>query len=249
MGDWMKVDWLNCARAVATALSVAVAPTLSLAQEAAEKVEATPEQIEAARAHPPRFADAWVAYQEGDETYFDCVEEKKRTALDEMWRRGAPLEAAIYEVSVAYRQCPGFDAMWARIYFSGFDAPEHWIALEIQAAKAAILAKDEVEARALDSAARLFGQAAHAAGRVGKAKRSARIAARDALLRYRYVVAALRPDQALPPDIEEIVQEYGKYVRSILPESAGEDLTKALELAEKRDTAESLADYVVRSKR
>ena len=225
----------------------AAAAALLAATPVIGQTEQTPADIAAARAATPDFVSVWVSYLSDNDAYYTCVEEQKTAALSEMWRRRAPLESALIEISVAYRGCPGFDAFWNTVYFSGYDSPEAWILDEIQAAKAAVLAQAEIDAERVAHARDRLARAAKATRRLEGVARRARIAGRNQLSAHVYALTVLAPDTTPSVELTELIAENGELLAAILPEEASESASTAVELSESRDSVLDLAEIAALS--
>lgn len=206
-------------------------------------------QTEAALERPetPDVVGAHVALHEEFDAYAACVHPKKIEAIALMWERRAPIDAALHDISHAYRQCEGFQEFWAALYFLGYDSPEQWIEREIRVVKTVAAARAETDVETLRTARAFIRSAWEKAPDSRRLDADQKAQAREALYDMMYVVDALRPRDgdmdAFKPLVEHASDAYLVY----LPEAAEEALAQALAFAERdEEDAQDLLDQVKR---
>lgn len=210
---------------------------------------AAEDKVEAHRAEQPSFRTAWLAYQEGDGGYFSCVEEAKKEALAEMWRRRAPLEGGVYAMSRAYRECEGFATFWPQLYLAGFDSPEQWIEYELRLLRAAAIAEGEIDPAELTRSRNLLRDAIAATTDSETGAREERLHARDVLLGHHYAATAISMDRPVDDDEADLVDNYPDLLRAALPEGALDAVKAAVNLASSYRRGPDIAANVARTYR
>lgn len=199
---------------------------------------------------PPDFVSAWYSFMEDDPEYRACVEPRKRAALQTMWARRAPLEAAITEISLAYRNCAGFELFWPVLYHAGFDSPEGFITLELALAKASarkLLERfdddedDRARAIAMEDAGPFLADAALLA-ESAQFPAALRGHLAERIFEFDYARRALGRGRTLNllarPRMAQMIEQNAEHLAYILPDNAVSELEAALAFAMDNRTPE-----------
>lgn len=190
------------------------------------------------RPETPDPAAVYAALGTAHRSFAACATEARDKAIADMWARSAPIDSALYDISHAVRNCEGFANFWSALYFSGFDSPEDWIAVDIQLLKTAALKRLETTRETVSEADAFLGRVRRSAQENNRLDRDSRRETLDELSRLREAVRAANPTEVVvsAETLETLAETAETDIFSLLPEEAETALEAALKLeADRRE--------------
>ncbi|MCI4661453.1 MAG: hypothetical protein MRY63_06470 [Neomegalonema sp.] len=185
----------------------------------------------AQRPDKPDFMAISAALDGQFSLYKTCVDETISEAIGAMWERAAPVAAALYDVSGAYRRCEGFAEFWPTLYFAGFDSPEQWVDIELRAIKTAAMVRAETDVATMRDSRNRLRQAWLNIPNDRVLKADEKDQARKALSAMIYVLDTLRPNEGDAEHLKPLVEAKREALLAHLPEGSEERLKEALEFS------------------